>query len=762
MQLFPARLAALPAVCFAAWCAAFSGALLAQAVLQSAPPKQKGPTTIDAQRIDGVMDIEVSASGNAELKQDDTSIFGEHIKFNQEFNRIDAEGGVRLQQGVDRFTGSRLRFDSATEIGVIEDSTFSIRSGEKPARGKASRIEFLGKDRYAIRNGSFTTCEPGRDDWSIEAAALELDYEEQSATVRNARLRFLDTTIAVLPWMTFPLEKGRKTGFLAPGYTQSTRSGLEVRTPFYLNISPEMDATITPRYLSKRGVQMQSELRYLNPKYSGSASLEYLPDDRLAGFNRYGMSLYHQHTFSPNFFGRLDLNKVSDSRYFVDLFSKVRQTSQASIQREGFLQYNADNYWVQGRIQRFQTLQDPLAPIVSPYHRVPQVSFGTWKNGIAGFADMALPAEFARFSHATLVEGTRIMARPTFSAPFLTPGFFFTPKIGVHTAGYNLDRTAVGQPDRQNVTVPWVSMDTGLIFEKPLKLAGRDYTQTIEPRLYYVRAPYRNQDRVPLFDTALADFNYTQLFSENRFAGGDRFGDANQLTIAATSRLLFPNGQEFLRATIGQRFYFEDERVGLKTPGLPAVPPTLPPTALRTFGSSDVLASVGARVSQHWNFDTTVQYNTRLERTERTGVNLRYSPEFAKFINFGYRFTRDALNPIDQVDISGQWPIRQGWFAVGRYNYSFQDGRLLEGVGGLEYNAGCWVVRFVVQRLQVATQLASTSYYVQLELNDLAQIGSDPFDLLKRAIPGYTATNTRTDQPLPATLQRRLPFEQVY
>lgn len=761
MQLFTARLAALPAACIIAWCAAFPGALLAQTArpTPTAPlPKEKGPTTLDAQRIDGVMDIEVSGSGKAELKQDDTTIFGEQIKFNQEFNRIDAEGGVRLEQGVDRFSGSRLRFDAGTESGTLEDPTFVIRSGDKPARGKAERIDFLGRDRYAIRNGSFTTCEPGRDDWSIEARSLELDYEEQSATVRDGKLRFLDNTIAYLPWMTFPLEKGRKTGLLAPGYTQSTRSGLELSTPFYWNISPEQDATITPRYLSKRGTQLQGEFRYLDPKYSGTASLEYLPDDKRAGINRYGMSLYHQHTFSPNMFGRLDLNRVSDSRYFVDLFSKVRQTSQASIQREGFLQYNGDSYWVQGRIQRFQTLQDPLAPIVSPYHRVPQISFGSWKNEVGGFADVALPAEFARFTHSTLVEGTRVLARPTISMPYVTPGFFVTPKIGVHTATYNLDRTNPGQPERQSVTVPWMSLDSGMVFERPWSFAGRDYTHTLEPRIYYVRAPYRNQDQVPLFDTALADFNYTQLFNENRFAGGDRFGDAHQVTLAATSRLLFPSGQEFLRATIGQRFYLNDERVGLFTPGTTAV--TAQP--LRTFGSSDVLASVGARVARDWNFDTTVQYNTRLDRMERTGVNLRYSPEFAKFVNFGYRFNRDVLNPIDQVDISGQWPIRQGWYAVGRYNYSFQDGRLLEGVGGLEYNAGCWVVRFVVQRLQVATQLASTSYYLQLELNDLAQIGSDPFDLLKRAIPGYTATNARTDQPLPATLQRRLPFEQVY
>lgn len=757
MQLLPARQPALLAGCIAAWCAAFSCALLAQVPPQSPPAKEKGPTFIDAERIEGVMGIETSASGKAELRQDDTAIFGERIKLNQEFDRIDADGGVRLQQGADRFSGSRLRFDSDSHTGVFEDPTFSIRGGNKPARGKAERIDFLGQGHYLIRNGSFTTCEPGKDDWSIEARSLELDYNEEAATVRDGKLRFLDTTIAVLPWMTFPLEKGRKTGFLAPGYTQSTRSGLELSTPYYWNISPEKDATITPRYLSKRGTQLQGVYRYLDPQYTGTASIEYLPDDKRAGRNRYGMSLYHQQTFSPNLFGRLDLNRVSDNRYFIDLFSKVRQTSQASAQREGFLQYNSESYWVQGRIQRFQALQDPLAPIVTPYHRVPQISFGTWKNEVAGFADLALPAEFARFTHSTLVEGTRIKADPTISAPYLTPGFFFTPKAGVHYAGYNLDRTAFGQPDKQTVTVPWGSLDSGLIFERPANLAGRDYTQTVEPRLYYVRAAYRNQDNVPLFDTALADFNYTQLFSENRFAGGDRFGDANQLTAAATTRLLFPNGQEFLRATVGQRFYFNNERVGLA-----AATPATPATPLRTFGNSDVLASVGARVAQYWNFDTTIQYNTRLGRNERSGMNLRYSPEFAKFINFGYRFTRDALNPINQVDISGQWPVRAGWFAVGRYNYSFLDGRLLEGVGGLEYNAGCWVVRVVVQRLQVATQLASTSYYVQLELNDLAQIGSDPFDLLRRAIPGYTATNTRTDQPLPASLQRKLPFEQVY
>ena len=754
MQLLPARAPALLAACFASGCVAFSGALLAQAPAQSLPkpppPKEKGPTTIDAGRIEGVMDIEVTATGKAELRQDDTTIFGERIKLNQEFNRIEADGGVRFQQGNDRFSGAQLRFDSANDNGVFDDATFNLQGSDKPARGKAERIDFLGKGHYAIWNGSFTTCDPGKDDWSIEARELDLDYNTQVGTVRNGKLRFLDTTIAVLPWMDFPLEKGRKSGFLTPGYVQSTRSGLEANLPYYWNISPEKDATLTPRYLSKRGLQLQSELRYIDPKYTGLASLEYLPDDKRAGHNRYGMSLYHQQVFAPGLFGRLDLNRVSDSRYFVDLFSKVRQTSQATLQREGFLQYNSANYWVNGRVQRFQTLQDPLSPIVSPYGRAPQVNFGTWKNQVGGVADLSLPLEYVRFTHPTLVEGTRISANPTITAPYLTPGFFVTPKAGVRYTSYSLDGVAVGQPERQSLALPWLSLDSGLVFERPAQIAGRDFVQTLEPRAYYVRAPFRNQDKIPVFDTGLADFSYAQIFSENRFAGGDRFGDANQLTLATTSRLLFPSGQEFLRATLGQRFLFSDQRVGL-TPGTPSV-----------TGRSDLLGSIGARVARDWNVDTTVQYNPQQRVNDRSSVNLRYAPEFAKFVNLGYRFTRDALNPINQVDISGQWPVMPGWFVMGRYNYSFFDRRLLEGVGGLEYNAGCWVVRFIAQRLQVATQLASTSYFVQLELNDLAQIGNDPFDMLKRTIPGYTATNTRTDQPLPASLQRRLPFDQVY
>jgi LPS-assembly protein len=274
-------------------------------------------------------------------------------------------------------------------------------------------------------------------------------------------------------------------------------------------------------------------------------------------------------------------------------------------------------------------------------------------------------------------------------------------------------------------------------------------TQTLEPRLFYVYAPFRDQSAMPIFDTALADFNYPQLFTENRFVGGDRFGDANQATVALTTRFLQADGQERLRATLGQRFYFEEERVALA-----------PGSTLRLSSESDVLASVGGKATQAVSFDVTTQYNPYQSRAERYGIALRYAPEVAKVLNFSYRLQRDILR---QIDLSGQWPVAQGWYAVGRYNYSFLDQRLLEGLAGAEYNAGCWVFRFVVQRLQAAADVTSTALVFQLEFTGVGQIGTaEATQLLRRDVPGYSVINRTDPSFTPPSAQPRLPFPQLY
>ena len=710
------------------------------------------PVTIDAESIEGISGLEVTARGGVEFRQDSASVYADYLKFNREFGRLEAEGGVRLVQEGDRFTGQRLRYDMTDHTGVLEEPSFLMRRGQT-ARGSAERVEFLGKNRYRLSRAFFTTCEPGNDDWSIEASTIDLDYDEQTGTAQGARLRFLGLPILGTPYVSFPLENRRKSGVLAPQFAQSTQRGTELGVPIYWNIAPEQDLTVTPVYMSERGEQLKGHYRYLDARYFGELRGEYLPEDRQLGIARSGYSWQHEHRFMPSLLGRLDLNLVSDDTYFVDLYSQVRQVSTGNLPRDGYLQYNgkrgATSYFLQGRVQRFQTLQDPVNPIVEPYHRVPQLNFSVARNEIGGLLDAAIPAEYVNFTHPDLVSGERATLAPVVSAPLLASGAHVTPKAGARRVGYNLTDTALGQPERQDYTIPWMSLDSGLVFDRATEWFGARLTQTLEPRLYYVYVPYRNQDQAPLFDTALADFTYAQLFTENRFVGGDRFGDANQVTWALTSRVLGEGSEERLRATIGQRYYFDDERVGLT-----------PTSVLRVASESDWLASLGGRFAQGWTFDSTLQYNPRESRTERLGVSLRFMPELAKVLNFSYRFQRDVQ---EQVDVSAQWPVRAGWYTVGRYNYSLRDEQVLEGIAGLEYNGGCWVFRTVYQRLQASSTVATRTFLFQLEFNGFGQIGSDEtLALLRRSVPGYSVTNPQDQTLVPPSMRPRLPFQQEY
>jgi LPS-assembly protein len=734
--------------------ATLAAALVAAApvLAQDAGSDEPGRTTIDAERIEGVSDLEVSATGAAEIRRDELRIFGESLRYNRELGTAEAEGGVRLQNGVDRFFGPRVQYNTLTDTGTFEEPRYLLQR-DRTARGGAERLDILGKDRYRFTKATYTTCQPGQEDWRLEAAELELDYVEEEGRATSPRLRFFDIPILGAPYVTFPLEDRRKSGLLTPYYAQTTTRGFEFGLPYYWNIAPERDLTLTPVYMTKRGVQLKNHFRYLERPYAGELRLELLPDDKAFGDSRTGVSWQHAQTLRPGLSAQVDYNKVSDDRYFVDLASQVKQVSVTNLPQDAVLTYGgalgSTPYSLQARVNRFQTLQDPLAVIVPPYHRVPQLNFSTARYDLGGLADAVLPMEYVRFTHPTLIEGSRHSLTPTLAVPFLAPGWFFTPKLGVRHVGYDLD-LSVPEPSRSpSLSIPWFSLDTGLLFDREARWFGESLTQTMEPRLYYVYVPYRKQDHLPVFDTALADFSYPQLFTENRFSGGDRFGDANQVTLALTSRFLHANGQEAFRATIGQRYYFESERVGLTAA-----------SPLRTSTESDVLAAIGGRLFTNWSFDATTQYNRIQQRMERYTVGARYSPEIAKVINASYRFQHETIR---QIDLSAQWPIAAGWYGVGRYNYSLLDGRLLEGLAGFEYNAGCWVFRAVVQRVQAATQVASTALVFQLEFNGVGQIGTDEaVELLKRNVPGYSVTNPADARLTPPSVRPRLPFEQVF
>ena len=527
------------------------------------------------------------------------------------------------------------------------------------------------------------------------------------------------------PWMDFPLSDQRKSGFLAPVLGSTVKGGSELTLPYYWNIAPNRDATIAPRVMTKRGVLLNNEFRYLEPAYAGELHVDVLPDDALASRSRTRLAAKHTQSIASGLTGYVDLNRVSDDAYFRDLSDTVNTTSQVNLVREGGLSYNAGWWNAAARAQHYQTLQDPDAPIAVPYARLPQLTVNAQQNRSG--ANLAFAGEFVDFSHPTSLNAQRLVLNPSASYPLLSDAaFYLTPKLGLHSTYYAMGANNPAALPNASRTLPILSVDSGIAFERDWNLLGNDFIHTLEPRAFYVYVPFRDQAQLPNFDSAQADFSFTQMFTENRFFGSDRVGDANQVTLAITSRLLEQqNGVERLRVALGERFSFSDPQVNLVTPAT-------------SSNRSDILLAVSGQVTNAWTLDSEFQFDPNQSHTQRYNIAARYRPEATKVLNLGYRFQRNTLR---LVDISAQWPLAGRWHAVGRWNYSFEDNRILEAIAGLEYNQSCWALRLVAQSFTVGTQQTNTGFFVQLELNDLVKVGSDPLDLLKKSVPGYVKLN---------------------
>jgi LPS-assembly protein len=677
---------------------------------------------LDADSIEGHQDQELEAAGSVRLRKRGAAVFSDQLHLSFPDQELTATGHVRFEKDGDVVTGEQLFYDMDNDSGYVDKPEY--RLARYGARGNASRLIAENRDLYKISKTTYTNCDVGDDDWFMRIDRLELDRLRDIGVAHNATVVFKGVPILYSPYLDFSLSGRRKSGLLPPTYGSTGQSGLEFTQPFYWNIAPNFDATIAPRVLAKRGVLMNGDFRYLEPDTKGEFRGEYLPDDRQKGETRYGYLWQHQQNFGNGFSGSLDLQGVSDSTYFTDLSDKIAATSQTNLNREGDLFYDGGWWNVNTRVQRYQTLQDPLAPVVPPYARVPQITLNMNRQTDVHL-DFGVQGEYVEFEHPFLLNGRREILYPSISAPFQTSFFYITPKVGYHTTNYSFEDQ--NRPDETR-NLPIYSLDSALTFERETSIWGRAFLQTLEPRLYYVYIPFRPQNQLPNFDTALADFNFAQIFNENQFSGGDRINDANQLTAAVTSRLIDPaSGGEQLRFMLGQRYYFTPQQVSL-TP------------ELRDSSRSDVLAAVTGQITNHWFTDLGMQYSLDQNRVERSDVALRYQPDIGKVVNFGYRFTRDTL---EQVDLSTEWPIGGRWTGLARYNYTLQDRRLLEGLLGVEYNAGCWAARFVIHRFVSGTLEYVNAMFFQLELTGLSRIGSNPLELLRQNITGYEKTTEK-------------------
>ena len=723
-----------------------------QRTLSLVPPSDPDalPVFLEADKVQGHAEKEIEAQGNVKLRRGGQAMFGDWLRYDQAADEVRAAGNVRLEQRGDIVEGERLHYNLGTDRGFMEKPRYTLtpvpatasagpvkpRFTDVDARGRAERLLFEGPGRYRAQQAEYTTCEPGKDDWFIRSTDLDIDKARDVGVARNASIVFMDQTIFYSPYLSFPLHQQRKSGFLTPHLGSSTRSGVEVTVPYYWNIAPNRDATISPRLLTKRGVQFNNEFRYLEPTYSGEARVELLPGDRQKDdTERYAAFVQHRQALPHGWIGTLNLQKVSDDTYFTDLSTRISLTSQVLLPREGILSRagswgNTGVYGLTAHVQRWQTLQaDPLAPVTPPYNRQPQVTFVA-QNWDLMRTDFDLLGQYIDFNHPTLVNGRRLVAYPSFSLPLQSAFAHLTPKVGTHFTHYALDKGTTTLPDSTR-TLPIFTTEAGLVFERNARIVGQPFIQTLEPKLYYVYIPYRDQSQIPVFDSGVRDINLATIFAENQFSGHDRINDANQLTYGVTSRFVnAETGIERLRVGVAQRYYFRSQRVTV-----PGVPPRADQSS-----SSDLLAALSGTVAPNWVAEAGWQYNTDLSQTQKFNVGARYQPRPGKVLNLVYRST---VGSVRQTDISAQWPVTPQWTALARWNYSLLDNRMLEGLAGIEYNGGCWVFRAVAHRFATAIQQASTSFFLQLELNGVSRLGTNPLDALQRNIAGYVRQDPR-------------------
>ncbi|MDD2699910.1 MAG: LPS-assembly protein LptD [Sideroxydans sp.] len=687
------------------------------------PPSEPGVAFISAERLESRQGDQMEATGNVELRQEGRVVKADHLLYEQEKQDVYADGNVSIVQGESVMSGPELKMNLEHDVGEMPQPEFII--GENNARGSAALMNLEGRNHQRFRSAVYTTCPAGNDDWLIRMSTLEVDRDKQVGVAYNARVEFKSVPFLYTPWMDFALNDDKRSGFLGPVFGSTNSGGSEITLPYFWNIAPNLDVTLSPRFISKRGTQFNNEMRYLQPQYSGEINADVLAGDRVSKLDRSHFGFKHRHNLGGGFSATVDANVVSDDAYYRDLAGAISGTSQANLLREGVVNYAGYGWNAAARVQRYQTLQDPLAPVAIPYRRQPQLTLNT--NRQLGESTLNFASEYVDYRHPTKVNGQRVVLNPSISYPLLSEqGYFLTPKLGLHYTSYVLDaNNALNTPNTQR-TVPIFSVDSGLIFERNDSFLGNAYMQTLEPRAYYVRIPYRDQSFLPNFDSALAPFSFSQIFTENRFLGSDRVGDADMMTLALTSRVIDgDDGTERLRVAVAERFTFQTPQVNLSG-------------VANSSSRSDILLMLGGRMTRAWNLDSQLQYNPNQNHTQTYNIAARYNPEAGKLLNLGYRYTRDSLR---QMDLSGQWPLFGRWHGVGRFNYSLRDDRVLEALGGLEYNAACWSVRLVVQSFATATVERTTGIFAQLELSDLVRIGSDPLEALRISVPGYIKLN---------------------
>jgi len=733
----------------------------------SSAPTRSLPVFVSGERMSGRPDLDTLLEGNVEFRKAGTVIRADRIEYFQPTDQVKASSNVRINRKGDVFEGPLLELKVDAFEGFFNEPRFHFLKNE--GHGAASRADFVDDSHTVIHNATYTTCRrrPGPEwlpDWILRATSINLDNDEDVGIAHGAVVSFKGVPVLPIPAISFPLTDKRKSGLLPPTIGVGTDNGVEVVLPYYWNIAHNRDATFTPSFMTRRGVDFGAEFRYLEPQYTGTVRANFMPIDRLTETDRWGLSYMHRGVVTTPL-GHVviaaNVNRVSDDNYWRDFNSNstiadanaIANTS-ASVGvavTQRLLPNDLTASWGAGafssalRVLKWQTLQDVTAPIVPPYDRLPQISARYALTNVQG-VDWSIDGDFTQFEadrNKTLQPNAqRGVALLQVSRPWLAPAGFVTPKLQLHASTYQFDAALANGARSTDSVVPTFSLDSGLVFEREARFFGSNLIQTLEPRAFYVYTPYRSQSQLPNYDTASNDFNFATIYTENAFVGHDKISDNNLLTLGVTTRFLdADSGAQLARFGIAQRLRFDDQQVTLN-----------PATAGAQAGFSDVLLGASVNVHDSWAVDSTVQYNAKTDQSIRSTIGARYNPGNYRVVNAAYRYQRDAS---EQLDVSWQWPINSLWgdkgqdlgagrgqgegryYSVGRLNYSLSERRLVDTILGVEYDAGCWLARVVLERVQTSTSTSTGRLMFQLEFVGFTRLGVSPLQSLNQNISRY-------------------------
>ncbi len=739
-----------------------------------APPKRKHQQTAtsiadDDHRIriesDGAsLDADGFAilTGHVQVHQDLRTISADRVTYDQKTGKVTVNGSVDFEDPRLGVTSESGAYDA---LGGANFDQANFHIFDRNGRGFAKEMEVHPDGTVRLKKVRYTSCPAGNQDWMLQASSVDLDTDAQQGVARRVVMRFKDVPIFYTPYMAFPLSDARQSGLLFPNFAHTGNNGYELDVPYYFNLAPNYDLTLTPGLLSRRGVQLGGEFRFLTADSHGQIEENFLPNDAIDHFDRAYLHLTEVTNLAPGLRFDTDITSVSDSNYFSDFAVGSDQTSVTFLQRQAEFLYYDDIWRIRAQAQNYQTIDTSIDAGDRPYSRVPRIeAYGLFP--LVGDLEFAVSSEVTNFLREVGPTGVRADISPELRWSARSAGYFFEPVVGYHYTQYDLQNMAVGDPSTPTRTLPYASLDTGLIFERDSGSQGQR-TETLEPRLMYSYVPYRNQNELPIFDTGLPDMNLVELFRTNRYVGDDRIGDTNQLAMGVTTRLFSEStGAQYLTATLGQIRYFSLPRVFLPDeitqtlPGqtlvtIPGQPgqfplpgqnlPTLPGQTLATvpgqifqpYRASDIVSEISVNAYKNWSVNLDYQWNPYTSQTDKSEVLVQYHPEPNKVVNIGYRYQADILK---QYDVSLAWPIAGHWNTVGRYVYSLQDRQVIEQLAGVEYKSCCWRIQVLQRRyLTNRTGGLDTSIALQLELTGLSSVGKRSDGYLSKEISGYSS-----------------------